>query len=743
MGISTLIADSRSRRDAARLTSEMTVKRAGVRNSAMAAYSELGGSGRNSSPFLGYSQVNTAARQYQHYKDIPYAAIRPIAAKIASLSVHVGKAKKRKEGGGKDGGGFRTKDVVADDLVVKSITSERIEPLDGHPFLDDISDPNPYMTAWANMYCTVVSLYMTGLSHWWMNPDPDDGGVQFWYLPTTWVLPIATEESPFGKFKVRPPWFAGEGWEVPASDMVRFCVPDPANPLSVFAPMQSQAMAVDVDDMVQRAQHTSMRDGPRPQVVLTAGRLPDMPGIPGSGMRPVLTPEQRKQLVAAIKMAYAGPTKYGEPFIIDGLIENITPFGRSPAEMDFLGSSKLTKDRIFHGMGVNPIVTGETENANRASAVVADSYFYALVVNPLAVQMSQTMTNQIGPRYGSGGAAAEKAGSNSGKSGEKLVIWIAPAEAEDPSLTLARFNAVVKIPGIMTKGEARKYANTGVLKIEGKEDDDEAVTAGGGPPVPPGGDQGGAVAGGDVGGEGGKQSPGKQPPGKQPPAAAGKQQPPQATGKQQPPGKQPAKQPVPPKPRKDFDPNQSRTLSGQFADGGRVISADEILQRVKRSPQNADKLDDWEVFARQTGITGDFREWLLPAASLHSLVKGGALQLRSAMAETTIADKYDSGRRNPVIITRNPSGGSDNAPPLLVVDGNHSLAASLRKWAVNPRTDGYDDEVKCLISDEAATWMGLDLQKGGQDPGAHGKAADAIETPEGTIGVDGNGYSAP
>jgi phage portal protein BeeE len=721
MAVSALISDARSRRESYRLAADMAVKKVGARNAAIEAFTDLGGAGKSSSPFLGYSQINTAARQYQHYKDIPYTAIRPVACKIAGLPIHVGMARKRKEGAGGDKAGFQTKDGRAGGIPkwVKSATSESIEPLDNHSFLDDISDPNPLMTAWASMYCTVVSLYMTGLAHWWMAPDPDDGGTQFWYLPTTWVNPLPTDDSPFGEFKVRPPWYAGEGWTVPASDMVRFTVPDPANPLSIFAPLQSQAMAVDVDDMVQRAQHTSMRDGPRPQVVLTAGRLPDMPGMPGTGMRPVLTPEQRKQLVAAIKMAYAGPTKYGEPFIIDGLIENITPFGRTPAEMDFLGSSRLTKSRIMQGLGVNPIVAGEIEGANRASAVVADSYFYALVVNPLAVQMSQVMTNSIGPRYagkkkkggdGENGKAVSKAGSD-----EKLVIWIAPAEAEDPTLTLARVNIAVKVPGCMTKGELRRYVSTGVLKIEQKDDDEEPVA----PPAPAGGPFGGS--GGEAGEEGaaGGGQAGK-PPGKpvgKPPGKEGKQPPekqPKVAAKPQAAGKQPKKggSDDGELATKSFDINVSRTLTGQFADGGRTIAAEEILERVKRSPQNAaagppDGVT-WEKWAELQGISGDFREWVLPTFALWELVKGGTLAIRTGMSEATVADKFSSGKRNPAIIVRTVSGN----PPLAVVDGNHSLAASLRKWAVNPGGDGRDDVVKCLVSDAAASWMGLDLQKG-------------------------------
>jgi hypothetical protein len=42
-------------------------------------------------------------------------------------------------------------------------------------------------------------------------------------------------------------------------------------------------------------------------------------------------------------------------------------------------------------------------------------------------------------------------------------------------------------------------------------------------------------------------------------------------------------------------------------------------------------------------------------------------------------------------------------PALVVVDGNHSLAASIKDW--REQADGRQSAVKCLLSDEAALAM--------------------------------------
>jgi len=481
--ITDLIQSSQSRLDGYRTTCDLTVKRAGMSRQSQAA-SLLAGSDNQSSLFGGLldDTTNKATRQYSHFRDVPYAAIRPIACKIADLALHVGMVpRKRRQAGKSQGLGFLTKQFAPD--FVKAM-SEDIDPVENHEFIEDIMDPcpHPHMTYWATMFCTVVSIYLTGRAYWWMVDDPD-GGTQYWYLPATWVKPVADSQNAFAGFSVNPPWNTGEGTRVPMSDMAFFGIPDPANPLSTYAPLQSQARAVDTDDMVQDAQYATMKDGVNPKTIITVGKTPTVAGIPGSGERIELTPDQRKQLVSEIMTWYSGAMKRGLPFVVDRKIEGIEPFGRSAAELDFVNGAKLTSDRVHHGLGVNRIVTGATEGANRASAVVADTYFYALVVNPLGTHMSQTMTKQIGPRYST--------------DTKRAVIWIEQAEATDPALVQGRMKLAVDSK-VVTKGEIRQFVSTGLVSLPKRDDDDDLLSQGGGKGPAAGGQDDSGGVGGDV-----------------------------------------------------------------------------------------------------------------------------------------------------------------------------------------------------------------------------------------------------
>ena len=99
--------------------------------------------------------------------------------------------------------------------------------------------------------------------------------------------------------------------------------------------------------------------------------------------------------------------------------------------MDWLNSGKTTKARIAQGFGTNPIIMGEIEGANRASATVADEHFCQWTVNPKIELLSQTLTEWLRPMFG-----------------EDLAVWIEPCVAHDADMrlkwaeTLAKYSAI-------------------------------------------------------------------------------------------------------------------------------------------------------------------------------------------------------------------------------------------------------------------------------------------------------------
>ena len=255
-----------------------------------------------------------------------------------------------------------------------------------------------------------------------------------WPLPSSWV---EAGDPLRGSWKVRTRF--GETFEVPSDEMALFSLPDPADPFGSVSPLQTQSPAVATDESIQTAQFRSFKNGLFPGLMIRAGTLPGM--MPGqTGERPHLGPEQRRELVQSIRAVCEGAANYGEPLILDAMIEGVERLTDKPAEMDFLDSGKAVKSRIMQAYGVNPLVVGEIEGANRAQAVVAEEVFVSGAVNPLLEMIGQAMSRWVCPRFA--------------RPTERLVCWIDPAKAHDAELSLKQWEAGLR-SGAVGKGEYR------------------------------------------------------------------------------------------------------------------------------------------------------------------------------------------------------------------------------------------------------------------------------------------------
>jgi phage portal protein BeeE len=192
---------------------------------------------------------------------------------------------------------------------------------------------------------------------------------------------------------------------------------------------------VNTDNSIQVAQQKGFDNGifPVHSVILAKD---------ANGQRPRLTDPQQRQLIGAIRKRYSGAYKNGEPFIVDGMVEKIEKLSNSPAEMGFMDSGKQTKSRIMQAFGVNPLIVGEIEGANRAQAVVAEQSFCNNVINPILDLLGQVFTSKIAPVFATGN--------------ERLVVWYEPAEARDPEMRLRRWETGIKA-GVVRANEVRTH----------------------------------------------------------------------------------------------------------------------------------------------------------------------------------------------------------------------------------------------------------------------------------------------
>jgi phage portal protein BeeE len=435
-------------------------------------------------PFGVYStsqdNLANAQRQYQAYKGTAYTAINPLARRAANLPIRCGFAgpgsgakfcdgdmqNKAMIDGWLDRNGYveetnaieHTKALrCAPEFIKKDLNNSKIKPLEDHFLLKLLSNPNEHYRGSALKNLSYASMMLTGRFVWWFDTSgntrqdaPELGNLRVWYLPRHWLRPDPLREW---QWEIQCPGMTGS-IKVNAGELFLSTIPDPENPFRPHSPLQSQAASVDSEDKMLKAQAVTLDNVIRPSLILIAGRLPGMPGVPtGKGPKHIFSPDQREQLISAINMTHAGWRKYGHPMILDGLIEDAKPFMAGPNELDFGESVSLSGDRIMEGMGVSRIIAGKTDNANRAGSQIAKEVFNENTLNPLVTFVSEDMDSVLGPRFSLGT--------------RRLHIWQDQSQANDPEMLLQRIEAVKEH---FSAEELREWAATGELNLKAAVD---------------------------------------------------------------------------------------------------------------------------------------------------------------------------------------------------------------------------------------------------------------------------------
>lgn len=310
---------------------------------------------------------------------------------------------------------------------LKSVADD-VELLSDHPSLDLLRRPNALQGKFEFLYMSAVSMLITGECYWVggmvRGGRGEEDRVEIYAIPTTWVTP-RHEGGLFTGYDLQ---LGDEKLEnVSPESVARTYFPHPTELRSAYSPLQAILEAVRVDSHILRSQQQSFERGIFPNVVVSVGRErgPDGKLL---DRRPVLTGDQRRQIVSAIREVYNESLNPGEPAIVDGLIESITKLSNSPAEMSWMQSGQEVKARVLQTYGVNPIMVGEIAGANRANAVVAESQFLSSAVNPLADAFSETATRWMGPWW---------------DRPERLELWIAPGEPIDDELELSQWSTAL------------------------------------------------------------------------------------------------------------------------------------------------------------------------------------------------------------------------------------------------------------------------------------------------------------
>ncbi len=372
------------------------------------------------------------------YHGWTFVAVKAIASRLAAQPITLSRVVKRSAIRGS-----------------KQVAPNSLEPIDQHPLLDLLHDPNEISTRWTFAYATAANILLSGRGFWWLTAGDD--ALELYWLPSSWIVGYVGG-SRYEGWEVRPPGLV-ESFTVPAEEMTYFHLPDPADIHGAVSPLRAVSAAVCADDEILRSQVAGFKNGIFPRHALVIAKNATVDGKP-SGVTTLNGP-QRRQLIDAVRQIWGGAMRSQEPLIIgDGLLENVIKLSANPNEMDWTESTKGIKARILQAFAVNPIVVGEIESANRASSLEAERHLCNNAVNPLAAAMSQCMTAWLCPVFAD--------------DGEKLILTIEPIVPRDEELEIKRYQLLAQF-GAVEINELRQWAGLPPLDYG-----DVAVTASGG-----------------------------------------------------------------------------------------------------------------------------------------------------------------------------------------------------------------------------------------------------------------------
>jgi len=250
--------------------------------------------------------------------------------------------------------------------------------------------PNPWLTPWELWYLTIVYLELTGNAFWYIAPQ-SVGDKQLtapgeiWIIPTPWVR-IVPDATHFVKaYEVAAPGVPAE--EFGPDEIIHLKYPNPLDTHYGLSPLQANALTVDANTELLKSRYQTFLAGAKPGVVLQTEQT--------------LTDQTVTRLEEKLTAKFSGRDNWHRPLVLEQGLK-ASPWTLTPAEMDFLNSSRMTRDEILAVFRVPPPITGVVENMGLG----ADIWFGARVmfcegtIQPKLDLIGQALTRDLGRRYG-------------------------------------------------------------------------------------------------------------------------------------------------------------------------------------------------------------------------------------------------------------------------------------------------------------------------------------------------------
>jgi HK97 family phage portal protein len=303
--------------------------------------------------------------QLRNYSSWVYAAVNAIAQEVAKQSPNL--------------------------VRVRGVAEHDREPLSPtHPLARLLAHPNPWLTPWELWYLTTVYLELTGNCFWYAAPLVAGNARltapgELWIVPTPWVRVIPDARTFVGGYEISVPGAPPERFT--PEEIIHLKYPNPLDPHRGLSPLQANALTVDANTELQRSRYQAFHAGQRPGIVLRTEQT--------------LSETTIRRLEEKLSSRFGGRENWHRPLVLEqGLAAS--PWTLSPAEMDYLNSSRMTRDEIFALFRVPGPIAGLVENMGLGADIWfgARAMFCEGTVQPKLDLIGQSLTRDLARRFG-------------------------------------------------------------------------------------------------------------------------------------------------------------------------------------------------------------------------------------------------------------------------------------------------------------------------------------------------------
>ena len=254
-----------------------------------------------------------------------------------------------------------------------------------HPLARLLDHPNPWMTPWELWYLTVLYLELTGNCYWYTAPRPNGQPGELWIIPTPFVRVVPDPVEFVRGYEVQAPGMPTVLFG--AGEIIHLKYPNPLDVHYGLSPLQANALTIDANTELQKSRYQTFLFGQRPGMVLQTDQT--------------LTEPTVRRLEEKVQARFGGRENWTRPLVLEQGLK-ASPWTLTPAEMDYLNSSKLSRDEIFALFRVPAPIAGIVENMGLG----ADIWYGARVmfcegtVQPKLDLIAQALTRDLARRFG-------------------------------------------------------------------------------------------------------------------------------------------------------------------------------------------------------------------------------------------------------------------------------------------------------------------------------------------------------